>query len=633
MSRRLAKDRSSFSRRALLIGAGEAVVFGGIATRLYDLQVTQHGKYALLAQQNSISERLVAPERGLITDRFGTILAGNQQHWRALFMQALAPDPQAVLGNFARLVALSPDEQARIASDLADRPGYIPVLLKDFLDWPDMAAIEVNTPDLPGVIVEVGASRVYPFGPSLAHTIGYVARPNPREAKTDTVLALPGMRIGRTGAEDAQDEVLRGAPGFVQTETNVHGEIVREVAHDAGTPGQTVALSLDAGMQALAVERLGANAGAAVVLDATTGEILAMVSTPSFDPSLFDKGVPAATWAGWMADPAHPLQNKATAGLFAPGSTFKPTVALAAMKSGALTADTVLTCNGSFTLGDHVFWCDNHVAHGSITLTTALQVSCDVFFYQVALMTGIDRMAEMANTLGIGTDLGLDLPNASPGLVPTLAWAQAKNIHWAQGSTVVQGIGQGYTQVTPLALATMIARIASGTAIGPHITRRLGGSLQNGADPNNWLPLDVDDRHLAVIRQGLFEVVNTPSGTAYASRLMLPNAQMAGKTGTAQVHNDTAAEKQKNFNAESMPWIDRPNALFVGFAPVDNPRYAVAIVVEHGNWGAQSAAPIARDLMTYAVTHDPAGRDTPLVMPDAPAAPAQAAQKTPDSAI
>jgi penicillin-binding protein 2 len=606
------KRRPAFTRRAALLGVAQLGIFSAIGTRLYKLQVQEHGRYAMLAQQNSISERLVAPERGLITDRFGVILAGNQQHWRALFMQAEVPDPAAVLDNFAKLVPLSPDERARIETDLGNRPRYIPVLLKDFLEWPEMAAIEVNTPNLPGVIVEVGASRVYPFGPALAHTVGYVARPNQKEAKIDTVLALPGMRVGRTGAEAAQDDALRGEPGFVQTETNVHGEVVRQVAHDSGTPGQIVTLSLESGLQSLAVQSLGTNAGAAVVLDALTGEILAMASNPSFDPALFDKGVPSDTWASWMADPAHPLQNKATAGLFAPGSTFKPTVALAALKYGSLTADTVLTCSGSFTLGDHQFWCDNHVAHGSITLTTALQVSCDVFFYQVALGVGVDRIADMANRLGIGIDLQLDLPHASAGLVPTIAWAAARGIHWAPGNTVVQGIGQGYTQVTPIAQATMIARIASGLAVGPHITRRLGGQLQDGADPAEWPPLDIDDRHLAVIREGLFEVVNTPSGTAYNARLMIPDVQMAGKTGTAQVHNNTAAQKQKNFDDATMAWADRPNGLFVGFAPYTAPRYAAAVIIEHGLWGAQSAAPVARDLLTYAIQNDPAGRDKPL---------------------
>jgi penicillin-binding protein 2 len=615
--RRDSKRRPAFTRRALIVGAAQTAIFGAIAAKLYKLQVSEHGKYALLAKQNSISERLVAPERGLITDRFGAILAGNQQHWRALFLQAQAPDPQTVLANFTRLVPLSDDEKARIAQDLGDRPRYIPVLLKDYLEWPEMAAIEVNIPDLPGVIVEVGATRIYPFGPSLAHTVGYVARPNQAETAADGVLALPGMRVGRTGAEAANDDALRGEPGFDQTETNVHGEVVREVAHDSGTPGDTVTLAIDIGLQQAAVQRLGAQAGSIVMLDAATGEILAMVSNPSFDPSLFDKGVPTATWESWMADPAHPLENKAIAGLFASGSTIKPVITLAALKSGALTADTVLNCPGFFDLGDHRFWCDNHVAHGAITVTTALQVSCDVFFYQVALMTGIDRIAEMAATFGIGTDLGVDLPNASPGLMPTLAWARARGIDWAEGDTVVQGIGQGYTQVTPLALATMIARVGSGMAVGPHVARRIAGELQFGSDPTDWPALDVDDTHLAIVRQGLFEVVNTQAGTAYASRLTLPNVQMAGKTGTAQVHNNSAAEKAKNFNDLTMAWADRPNALFVAFAPYAAPRYAIAVIVEHGNFGADAAAPIARDLMTYALTHDPAGRDTPLIIPPA----------------
>ena len=613
--RKIARERSAFTRRALLIGGGQAAVFGGIAARLYNLQITQHSKYALLAEQNSISERLVAPERGLITDRFGTIVAGNQQHWRALFMQAMAPEPQMVLENFFKLVSVPPEEQARIAQDVQNRPRYIPVLLKDYLDWPDMAAIEINTPNLPGVLVEVGASRVYPLGPGLAHAVGYVARPSQREAKDDTVLALPGMRVGRTGVEAYQDESLRGVPGFVQTETNVHGEVVREVAHDAGTPGQTVTLAIDAGLQQLAVQGLGNEAGAVVMLDATTGEVLAMASSPSFDPSLFDKGVPADVWNGWINDPKHPLQNKATSGLFAPGSTFKPTVALAAMKAGVRDETTILTCPGFFKLGDHVFWCDNHTAHGSITVTTALQVSCDVFFYQVALRVGIDNIAGMATTMGLGVDLQADMPNVATGLVPTLDWAAAHGIHWVEGSTVVQGIGQGYTQLTPLALATMIARLATGRAVGPHIARRVGGVLQDGSSPDDWPDLGVDDRHLAIVRQGLFEVVNTPNGTGYGARLTLPNVQMAGKTGTAQTHDNTAAEKQQGFNDMTMVWEQRPNALFVAYAPFDNPRYAVAVVVEHGNYGAQTAAPIAHDMMTYALVNDPAGRDAPLAGP------------------
>lgn len=613
--RRQASSRTSFRRRALLIGACQAAIFVAITGRLYHLQISKHSKYALLAKKNSISEWLVAPVRGLITDRFGTVLAGNQQHWRALFMKALTPEPNEVLDNFFRLVPVSDEEKARIHADIADRPGYIPVLLKDWLDWPDVATIEVNIPNLPGVIVEEGTNRDYPLGPHAAHAVGYVGRPTQKQVQADPTLALPGMRIGVTGAEKADDLPLRGSPGFVQSETNVHGQVVRVVARGDGVPGETVALGLDAGLQQLAIKSLGSETGAIVMLDATNGEILAMVSTPSFDPSLFDKGVPSAIWNSWMTDPKHPLLNKATAGLFSPGSTFKPTVAMAALKCGALTPETVHFCPGYFKLGDHIFWCDNHIAHGSLTLTSALQVSCDVFFYETALATGIDNIAAMASTMGLGVDLQSDFPNVQIGQVPNHAWAKAHGIHWVGGDTVVQGIGQGYVSLTPLALATMIARIGTGMAITPHITRRVGGVLQPGSWPGSAPPLAVDDTHLAVVRQGLFEVVNTPQGTAYASRLTLPNVQMAGKTGTAQTHNDTSEESSAAFNAMDVAWEQRPNALFVAYAPVSAPRYAVAVVIEHGNYGSQSAAPIAHDLMTYALLNDPAGRDRPLAHP------------------
>lgn len=613
--RRRNSNGTSFKRRALLIGTGQAAVFAAISTRLYHLQISEHGKYALMAKHNSISERLVAPERGLITDRFGAVLAGNQQHWRALFMKAMAPEPAAVLDNFYRLVPVSDDEKDRIQRDIADRPGYIPVLLKDWLDWPDMASLEVNTPNLPGVIVEEGSSRTYPLGPLAAHAVGYVGRPSQKEAAADAVLALPGMRVGRTGAEETDDLPLRGTPGYVQTETNVHGQVVRLVARNPGAPGAQVALGLDSGLQRLAVRSLGQETGATVVLDATSGEILAMASTPSFDPTLFDKGVPSSIWKSWMTDPKHPLLNKASAGLFSPGSTFKPTVAMAALKCGALTPDTVHYCPGYFKLGDHIFWCDNHTAHGSLTLTGALQVSCDVFFYETALATGIDNIAAMAGIMGLGVGLGSDFPNTQIGQVPNHAWAKKHGVRWVPGDTVVQGIGQGYVSLTPLALATMIARIGTGTAITPHITRRIGGSLQPLSFPDAAPKLDVNDAHLAVVRQGLFEVVNTPQGTAYASRLTLPNLQMAGKTGTAQTHNDTRAESAAGFNDMTIAWERRPNALFVAYAPVESPRYAVAVVIEHGNYGSQSAAPIAHDLMTYALLNDPAGRDTPLSNP------------------
>ncbi|MCF3946034.1 penicillin-binding protein 2 [Acidiphilium sp. AL] len=596
--------RPIFTRRALLLGAAEFAAFGALAARLYRMQVLQHGKYATLAKQNSVNERLLAPLRGLITDRHGAILAGNKQHWRALFMMIQTPDPASVIDRFAALISLSDAERRRIGRDISGKPRYIPVLLKDYLDWSEMARIEVHAIELPGVFVDVGASRVYPLGDATSHTIGYVARPTQVQAQANPVLALPGMRVGRAGVEQARDTVLRGSPGVVQTEVNAHGTVVRVLDRDNGTQGQTVQLTMDAGLQSLAAQKLAGQAGAAVMLDATNGEVLALASQPGFDPTLFDSGVPESVWKSWITDPKRPLNDRATAGLYAPGSTFKPNVALAALECGAITPETTFFCPGYLKLGNHTFYCWDHYGHGNVNVVSALQQSCDVFFYHTALVTGIDRIAAMGRRLGLIGRVGLDLPGVSEGFLPTRAWARGRHLVWTRGNTVIQGIGQGYTQVTPLGLATMTARIASGRAIGPHIARAVGTVAQPGSTAAHWPVLGLDDRHLAAVRQGMFEVVNTPLGTGWASRLTLPGVHMAGKTGTAQVHDETAAQEKSNFNDASLPWKFRPNAFFIAFAPVHAPRFAVAVVVEHGNEGASVSAPIAHDLITAALTRD-----------------------------
>ncbi|MGC9271484.1 penicillin-binding protein 2 [Acidiphilium sp.] len=611
--------RPIFTRRALIVGGVQLAAFGALSARLYRMQVLQHGRYATLAKQNSVNQRLLAPLRGIITDRHGTIIAGNKQHWRALFMMIQAPDPDAVIDQFAGLIALSPGERARIAQDIAGKPRYIPVLLKDYLDWSDMAKIEVNATALPGVFVDVGASRVYPLGATMSHTIGYVARPTQAQAQINPVFALPGMRVGRAGVERARDDVLRGEPGIVQTEVNAHGAVIRVLDRDNGTQGATVQLTIDSGLQSLAAAKLAGQAGAAVMLDATTGAILALSSQPGFDPGYFDAGVPETVWKSWMTDPRRPLNDRATAGLYAPGSTFKPNVAMAALECGAITPTTTFFCPGYLKLGNHIFYCWQHRGHGTIDVVNALQQSCDVFFYHAALATGIDRIAAMARKLGLIGRLPLDLPGVSQGFLPTTAWARRRKLAWTKGNTVIQGIGQGYTQVTPLGLATMTARIATGRAIGPHIANAIGEVIQPGNTPDDWPSLGFDIRNLAAIRQGMFDVVNTPLGTGYASRLTIPGVFMAGKTGTAQVHDLTQAQEKANYNDADLPWKFRPNAFFIAFAPTDSPRFAVAVAVEHGNEGASVSAPIAQALITAALTRDltPASPGTIRAAPQA----------------
>ena len=549
--------------------------------------------------------RELAPLRGLITDRNGVKLAENRQHWRAMLMPSEAQDPGKVVSRFADIVKLSPEELAKIGKALARHRHYLPIVLKNYLDWPEMARIEVHATDLPGVFIDMGATRIYPLGSVAAHLIGYVARPTPAQADQNPVLALPGMRVGRNGVERSYNAPLTGAPGVLQTEVNVHGTVIRVLNRDAGTQGQTVELALDSTLQETAASRLEGQAGAAVLIDALNGEVHAMASRPSFDPGLFGTGVPASVWHQWMHDKRRPLTDRATDGLYAPGSAFKPNVALAALECGAITTETTYYCPGYLKLGDHVFWCWKHYGHGTMDVVSAIQQSCDVFFYHTAIATGIDQMARMARRLGLIGDTGIDLPGVNKGFLPTLEWARERRIAWTHGLTAIQGIGQGYTQVTPLGLATMTARIATGKAVAPRVARQVGGERPPGIGASHAHDLGFSPRNLAAVRQGMFEVVNTRKGTAWAARLQLPGVTMSGKTGTAQVHSLTEAQERANFNDADLPWKDRPNAFFIAFAPSEAPRFAVAVAVEHGNEGAEAAAPIAHDLISAALSRTP----------------------------
>jgi penicillin-binding protein 2 len=589
-------NRQVFTRRALVIGGIQTVTFGGLIARLYDLQVIEHAGYRIKARDNAMSQRPLAPERGLITDRTGALLAGNRQHWRALFLMTDTHDPRTVIERVATLVTLSPAERDRLDALLAGPAQYLPVTLKNDLDWAEMARLEVQATRLPGVIIDRGFSRHYPLGPIAAHAVGYVVRPDQAAVKAQPVLALPGARIGGSGIEQARNEVLMGIPGVVETEVDALGSVVRVLDRDSGRQGKTVSLTLDAELQRTAVATLNSRAGAAVLLDAHNGAVLAMASAPSFDPAWFDDGVPDAVWHRWMTNPERPLTNRATQGLYAPGSSFKPTVALSALKAGTITAKTRFFCPGHLKIGNRMFYCWLRSGHGWMDASHALQQSCDVFYYHVAMRTGIDRMAAMGGRLGLTGPAHLDFPGMAAGFLPTHDWARRRRIDWTMGDTAVQGIGQGYTLFTPLNLATMIARIGTGTALDPHIVRAIGDQRPHRPVAGS---LGLDDRHLATVRRGLDEVVNTPLGTSWGARLVLPGGiRMAGKTGTAQVINEDAAMEAANYNDARLPWKYRPNALFVGYAPVERPRFAAAVVIEHGTL--LGPVKIARDLFTAA---------------------------------
>lgn len=569
------RNAQFFTRRALIIGGIQAAAFVMLGGRLYEMQVADHRRYRRLATRNAVNLRPLLPPRGLIVDRNGKPLAANRQQWRALFLMTASPHPARTLTRVADLLGLKQADRARLARIARGPRHYLPILIHDDLGWQAMATIEAHARSLPGVIVDRGYHRVYPQGRSAAHTIGYVVRPDTRMVREEPMLGLPGARVGGAGVELSHNAELLGEPGMIADEVNASGEIVRMLRHVSPHQGRTVRLTLDQDLQRLAADALGEGPGSAVLLDARYGDILAMASSPSFDPSWFENGVPEPVWRHWnAAGSEHPLTDRSTAGLYAPGSSLKPTVALAALRCDAITGETRFFCPGHMKIGDRMFYCWKRSGHGLIDVVQALQQSCDVFFYHVALRVGIDRMASMGRQLGLASRLGVDLPALATGFLPTHAWARRHGITWTEGDTAIQGIGQGYTLLTPLSLAVMTARIATGRGSSPRLFH------ESSRRPS--AVLDVDHRHLDLVRRGMNEVVNTKLGTAWGGRLMGPGPKMAGKTGTAQVFGESARMEAANYNDADLPWRERPNALFVGYAPVDRPVLAAAVVIEHG---------------------------------------------------
>ncbi|TDH62585.1 penicillin-binding protein 2 [Dankookia rubra] len=591
-----AERRGVFTRRALALGIGQLALFGFLGSRLYRLQSEEGERYRTLAEENRLSARLLPPPRGQVLDRNGRVIAGNRLNWRALLVAEQTQDVGATLETFSRIVPLLDHERARIEREVRRRRRFVPVTVRDFLAWEEMARIEVNAPDLPGIVIDVGTTRLYPEGEHLSHVVGYVAPPAERDMDGDPLLELPGIRVGRAGIEKHHEQPLRGRAGAVQLEVNAVGRVIRELDRREGLPGQDVQVSVDAELQKALRGRIEEGTSI-VVLDARSGEVLAMASQPSFDPDVFNAGVSAAQWREWTRNRATPLINKATNGLYAPGSTFKMIVALAGLEAKVVTPGDRVFCPGHLDLGDTRFHCWRKQGHGGLDMRNAIKHSCDVYFYEIAKRAGIDRIAAMANRFGLGVDLEIELPGTKRGLVPTRAWRQAQGKPWNLGDTIVHGIGQGFYQLTPLSLATMAARLATGRAVQPHLTRSIGARPVRGGRAEDWPSLGIPERDLRLMREGMWAVVNEPGGTALGARLPGGLGVMAGKTGSVQVRRVSREQRERGFKAENQPREWRPHALFVAFAPYDNPLYAVSVVVEHGMSGSGAAAPLARDAL------------------------------------
>jgi penicillin-binding protein 2 len=592
-----------------------------LGARLYQLQVLEKDRYRVMADENRINLRLLVPPRGRIFDRFGVEMADNHQDYRVVVVPEQTADIDGTLKAIGQLIDITDADRHRVLRDAKRQHAFIPVVVRANLNWDEMARIEVAVPELPGVSIEQGLLRFYPYGPIAAHVLGYVAAVSEKELTGDPLLELPDFRIGKAGVERSQDLKLRGTAGTSQVEVNAYGRVVREIARNEGQPGQDVVLAIDAAMQDFVTKRCNSEQSVScVLLDAVTGDVLALVSSPSYDPMLFSAGLTQAMWQELSTDPRNALSNKAIGGLYPPGSTFKPMVALAALESGAITADTAITCPGYLELGDATFHCYLKGGHGTLHLHEAIKKSCDVFFYETARRTGIDHIAAMAHRFGFGNALGLDITGERAGLIPDRDWKLATTgVAWQQGETLNTGIGQGSVLATPLQLATMVARLVTGRQIVPHMVR--SAVLPAGGDRKqpNFAPLGLTPHFISLVLDGMGAVVNEQGGTAYAARITDPTFAMGGKSGTSQVRRISQYERDHGLLKEDqVPWKDRDHALFVAFAPVGSPRYVCAVVVEHGGveaaGGSAVAAPIARDVLLEAQKRDPARR---VPQPDA----------------
>jgi penicillin-binding protein 2 len=603
-----------FTRRALMMGAGGAVTFMALGARLHQLQVIETERYRLLSEDNQFNFLLTPPSRGRILDRFGVPVAENRDSYRVVMIPEQAGDAEAALDRLGRIISITPEQRERILANVRRSVSFRPVTIRDDLDWRSFAAINLHTPELPGIIPEVVEVRDYPSAASFAHILGYVQPAPENVAGNDPLLRHPGFRIGRTGAEAAREDTLRGERGSLKVEVNAFGRVIRELPDQSvpATPGQDVQLTIDAEVQRFAHERLEGESAAAVAMDVENGDLLALVSTPGFDPNLFVTGISHADFNALNQNEYRPLYNKALQGTYPPASTFKAVVALAALEAGVVRPEERFTCRGSIPFGDRDFHCWRREGHGRVNLRDAVITSCDVYFYEIAQRLGIDRIAEAARRFGLGSAPDIGLSGVSAGIVPDPQWKLSTyGRPWAGGETLITAIGQGAMLTSPLQMALMTARLASGRTVSPRLYR--DQPIDHGE------PLAVNAANLDLVRDGLRAVVHEPAGTSYYSLggLGVPGIEMAGKTGTAQVYSITRAEREAGVRTQDeLPWRLRDHGMFVCYAPADRPRYAVATVVEHGGGGSRAAARPARDILRLLIERDPASAGPFVAMND-----------------
>lgn len=609
------RDYPVVQRRFIFYSLVATLIFLMLLLRLWYLQVISHDAL----QQRSVSNRtrmlsLEAP-RGPIYDRRGRLLVTNRPAFQISVMRQDVQDPAALLQRLSVLLELEPEVLQKRWQEGQRLPSYRPVPLAMDVSRATLERIQEQGVELPGVLTEVKPVRAYPEQGSAAHLLGYLGEITKKELKsTDFDSYRGGDFVGKTALERAYESQLRGSKGKKLLEVDVQGNLLRQLEMEPSRPGLKAYLTLDRDLQRAADRAFGSKAGAAIALDVSSGEVLAMVSRPTFNPALFARGIQGQEWRQLAQDARHPLQNKAIAGQYPPGSIFKIVVALAALREGTATTDTVVHCDGDFELAESRYRCWKNRGHKDTDLRKALRESCDVWFYQIGLKLGIDKLSQAAREFGLGAPTGYPLPGERAGVMPSQEWKQQRfNRPWYAGETVIAAIGQGFVLTTPMQLAVMTAAVANGGKIlKPRVIRTIedwDGKILQQSQRQIVRQLDYSSATWKAVRQALVDVVNAPHGTGHSARM--EDVLVAGKTGTSQVvRRKSDEEEEQEQGDDEVPRQYRAHALFVAYAPADNPEIAVAVIVEHGESGGRTAGPIAKEIIAryFELNKDRAGK-------------------------
>ena len=606
------------NRRMFIIGAAKVLIFVGIIGRLFSLQINENKKYLTLSDKNRIREWKLPPTRGNIVDYFGNIIAGNLKVYQLHIIPEQVENFNYLLNRLKFLLQLSEKKISNILKSKKKLKPWESIIVSENLSWSQFVKVNNYLYDLVGVKPVMTISRNYPFNDIYTHVLGYVSQPNENDILQNQIIQerfVPGMKVGKLGLEKTLENHLIGTNDIQRYEVNAYGKRINHLEYQKGKQGSKIRLTVDTEVQKLSAKLLAGQAGSISVMDIYTGEVVAMYSSPSYDPNLFLFGISKDEWELIRNNPLKPLINKTLSGLYSPGSTIKPIVALSALENNIINPNFKVKCTGKTELYGQTFHCWKEKGHGFVSLNNAMKQSCDTYFYEIARLLGVDRLKITAKKFGLGEKvLGDYFENEKKGLFPNTSWKK-NNLGkgWVLGETLITGIGQGYTQATPLQLCLMTAQIANGGySIKPKIIvnndplsfEEAKKNMKEQSLINFNTQLFKDEKNIKIVQEAMFSSTNEIGGTSYRSRIDNPKYQFAGKTGTAQVKRISKRERELDLKIDQIPYNDRDHALYVAYGPYENPRYALSIIVEHGGSGSKAAAPMAKKLFKLIIDRD-----------------------------